>query len=131
MDPYYVLSQTQLELPSDFIYKTSSKKSKSGGAGEGAVDAAPVLVKDIFDLKLKAVDPKNKIKIIKEIRGITGLGLKEVSSPLIFQFFLLSFSQAKELVEKAPVVIKTGLKKDEIDSLTKLIVAAGGEVEVE
>jgi hypothetical protein len=41
--------------------------------------AEPVKVKEIFDVKLKAVDAKAKIKVIKEIRTITGLGLKEVS----------------------------------------------------
>ena len=38
--------------------------------------------------------------------------------------------QAKELVEKAPVVVKTGLKKDEADQLSKVIIEAGGEVEL-
>ncbi len=55
-----------------------------GGGGGGsaaaveAVVAEPVKVKEAFDLKLTVVDPKSKIKIIKEIRTITGLGLKEV-----------------------------------------------------
>jgi hypothetical protein len=60
---------------------------------------------DAFDLKLAAVDAKAKIKIIKEVRTITGLGLKE----------------AKELVEKAPVVIKEGLPKDEAAELLKTL----------
>ena len=52
-----------------------------GGSGTGGADApeaAAEAVKDTFDLKLKGFDAKAKIKIIKEVRGITGLGLKEV-----------------------------------------------------
>ena len=54
-------------------------------------------------------------QVIKEVRAITGLGLKE----------------AKELVEKAPVVVKQGLKKDEAEALMKALVDVGGEVELE
>lgn len=59
------------------------KGKKKSGDGEGAaaavaVVAEPVKEKEFFDLKLGAVDPKSKIKIIKEIRTITSLGLKEV-----------------------------------------------------
>jgi hypothetical protein len=50
------------------------------GAGPAAV-AEEVKVKDIFDLKLTEVDAKAKIKVIKEVRAITGLGLKEVRFP--------------------------------------------------
>ena len=60
-----------------------------GGGGGGAAPAAAaepeeVKVKDIFDIKLGAVDAKSKIKIIKEVRTITGLGLKEVSSSTLY-----------------------------------------------
>lgn len=61
-----------------------------------------------------AVDAKAKIKVIKEVRTITGLGLKE----------------AKELVEKAPVVLKEGLKKDEAEAFKKLLMDAGATVEL-
>jgi len=67
-----------------------------------------------FGVELKGFDAKGKIKVIKEIRAITGLGLKE----------------AKELVEKAPVIIKEHLTKDEADGLAEKIKAAGGEVEL-
>lgn len=52
-----------------------------GGGGGGAAAAAPepVKEKEAFDIKLTEVDAKSKIKIIKEVRAITGLGLKEVS----------------------------------------------------
>ena len=94
----------------------------SGGGGGGApaaaaaapVAAEPVKVKDIFDIKLTVVDPKTKIKIIKEVRAITGLGLKE----------------AKDLVEKAPCLLKTGIKKEEVEAITKVLTEAGAQVEV-
>lgn len=83
-------------------------------AGAPAAAAEPVKEKEAFDLKLKLVDAKVKIKVIKEIRVITGLGLKE----------------AKDLVEKAPVLVKPGLKKEEAEAFKKLLVDAGAEVEL-
>lgn len=88
----------------------------SAGAAEEEKAAAPepVKVKEVFDIKLTVVDAKAKIKIIKEVRAMTGLGLKE----------------AKELVEKAPVVVKEGLKKEEADGFLKLLVDAGAQAEL-
>lgn len=90
--------------------------SSSSGAGAAAATAAKeeVKEKDAFGLKMGAVDAKAKIKVIKEVRTITGLGLKE----------------AKELVEKAPVVLKEGLKKDEAEAFKKLLMDAGATVEL-
>ena len=91
-----------------------------GGGGGGASvgdDAAPVeetKAKDAFDVKLTSFDAKAKIKIIKEVRAVSGLGLKE----------------AKDLVEKTPAVIKEGLTKEEADSLAKILTDLGGTVEV-
>lgn len=85
----------------------------AGGAGEAAAEEAPK-EKDSFSIKMAAVDAKAKIKVIKEVRTITGLGLKE----------------AKELVEKAPVVLKEGLKKDEAEAFKKLLMDAGAAVEL-
>jgi large subunit ribosomal protein L7/L12 len=85
-----------------------------GAAAAAAAPAAEVKEKEAFDVKLGAVDAKAKIKVIKEVRAITGLGLKE----------------AKELVEKAPVVIKAGVKKEEAEQIKKVITDAGGAVEV-
>ncbi len=70
--------------------------------------------KEAFDIKIGAVDAKAKIKVIKEIRAITGLGLKE----------------AKELVEKAPVTVKQGVKKEEVEAIKKILLDAGATVEV-
>lgn len=83
--------QTRVGLGSDFLlnrclYATAdpammASSGGAGAAGSGATSAAePAKAKEIFDLKLKAVDAKAKIKVIKEVRTITGLGLKEVSS---------------------------------------------------
>ena len=77
-------------------------------------DVAPVVEKTIFDLKLVSFDPKAKIKVIKEVRAITGLGLKE----------------AKELVEGAPKVIQKGIKKEEAEKLSKLLEEIGAVMEI-
>ena len=69
--------------------------------------------KDDFDVILTSFGDK-KIQVIKEIRGITGLGLKE----------------AKELVEGVPKPIKEGVPKDEADEIQKKIEEAGGQVDV-
>ena len=67
-----------------------------------------------FDLKLIGFDAKSKIKVIKEIRSITGLGLKE----------------SKELVEKAPSVIKKDIKKEEAEELKSKLEEIGGTLEI-
>jgi large subunit ribosomal protein L7/L12 len=90
----------------------------SMGGGGGA--AAPVEeeikeVKTAFDVKLVSFDAKNKIKIIKEVRAITGLGLKE----------------AKDLVENVPGVLKKDVKKEDADALVALLAEIGGVVELE
>jgi large subunit ribosomal protein L7/L12 len=77
-----------------------------------ANDAGPA--KDTFDLVLTASGDK-KINVIKEVRAITALGLKE----------------AKDLVEGAlPKTLKEGLKKDEADKFKKLLEEAGAKVEL-
>ena len=62
-----------------------SAGQKAGGAAPAAA-AAPVEEKTSFDLKLGAVDAKAKIKIIKEVRTVTGLGLKEVCESYMYIF---------------------------------------------
>ena len=83
-----------------------------GGAGAGEA-AAAAEEKDEFDVVLLSAGDK-KIQVIKEVRGITSLGLKE----------------AKELVEGAPKAIKEGVPKDEAEEIKKKIEEAGGQVEV-
>ncbi|KAI9908808.1 hypothetical protein PsorP6_004776 [Peronosclerospora sorghi] len=71
--------------------------------------------KTAFDVKLSSFDAKSKIKVIKEVRAITGLGLKE----------------AKELVESAPSTLKKDVKKEEADELVEKLKAVGAVVELE
>lgn len=77
-----------------------------------AAAAGPVEEKDSFDIVLTD-GGANKINVIKEVRAITGLGLKE----------------AKDLVEGAPKPLKQGVKKDEMEKIKKQIEAAGGKIE--
>ena len=70
-------------------------------------------LKTEFDVILTSIGDK-KIGVIKEVRGITALGLKE----------------AKELVESAPAPIKEGVAKDEAEDIKAKIEAAGGSVEI-
>jgi len=79
-------------------------------AGDGA-DA--VAEKTDFDVILKSFG-ENKIQVIKAVREVTSLGLKE----------------AKELVESAPKAIKEGVDKEEAESIKKAIEASGAEVEI-
>ena len=98
------------------IEDTGYDGGEFGGAHQAAVkEEAPVEVeKTAFDLRLEAFDPKAKIKVIKEVRAITGLGLKE----------------AKELVEGAPKVIQKGIKKEEAEKLSKLLEEIGAVMEI-
>ena len=82
-------------------------------AGAGAAAAAPVEEKTTFDVILKAKGA-TPINVIKEVRTITGLGLKE----------------AKDLVDSAPKPVKEGVSKDEAKDIETKLKAAGAEVEV-
>jgi len=82
-------------------------------AGGGAAAAAAVEEKTSFDIVL-ANAGANKIQVIKEIRAITSLGLKE----------------AKDLVESAPKPVKQGAKKEEAEEIKKKLEAAGATVEL-
>ena len=82
-------------------------------AGGGAAAAAPVEEKTEFDVVLKAAGEK-KINVIKAVREVTSLGLKE----------------AKDLVESAPATVKEGVSKDEAESIRKKFEEAGATVEV-
>jgi large subunit ribosomal protein L7/L12 len=84
-------------------------------AGGGGAAQAAVAEKTEFNVVLAAVGaPENKIKVIKEVRAITGLGLKE----------------AKDLVEGAPKNVKEGVNKDEAAKIKKQLEDAGAAVEV-
>jgi large subunit ribosomal protein L7/L12 len=82
----------------------------AGGAGGGAAAAEEP---SVFDVILASAGT-NKIQVIKEIRTVTSLGLKE----------------AKDLVEAAPKPVKTGIKKEEAEEIKKKLEAAGAKVEL-
>jgi len=84
-------------------------------AGGGAAAAPAVEEKTEFNVILKAYDDTKKIAVIKEVRAVTGLGLKE----------------AKDLVEGAPKPLKEGVSKDEANKIKDQVTAAGGTVEVQ
>ena len=105
--------QSRLGITDEMIQRRRTAGGAPAGGGEAAAEEA-VVEKSAFDIKLTGYDPKSKIKIIKEVRAATGLGLKE----------------AKDLVESAPVVVKEGLTKDEAEALNTLLTGLGGTVEV-
>jgi large subunit ribosomal protein L7/L12 len=82
-------------------------------AAPGAAAAAPVEEKTEFTVVLTAVGEK-KIEVIKEVRALTGLGLKE----------------AKDLVEAAPKPVKEGVSKDEAEKVKVQLEKAGAKVEL-
>jgi len=85
----------------------------AAGGGGAAAAAAPAEEKTEFNVVLTAVGG-NKIGVIKAVREVTSLGLKE----------------AKDLVEAAPKAIKEGVNKDEAESIKKKFVEAGATVEI-
>jgi large subunit ribosomal protein L7/L12 len=87
----------------------------AAGAGAGGAAAPAAEEKTEFNVILKAFDEAKKIAVIKEVRVVTGLGLKE----------------AKDLVEGAPKPLKEGISKDEAAKIKETITAAGGTVEIQ
>ncbi|MBL7861606.1 MAG: 50S ribosomal protein L7/L12 [Cyclobacteriaceae bacterium] len=85
----------------------------AGPAAGGAAGGAAAAEKTNFDVVLKAPGA-NKLQIVKLVKELTGLGLKE----------------AKDVVDGAPKTIKEGLPKDEAENLKKQLVEAGAEVEL-
>jgi large subunit ribosomal protein L7/L12 len=85
----------------------------AGGAAGGAEAAAPAEEKTEFDVILQAIGG-NKINVIKVVREVTALGLKE----------------AKDLVEAAPKAVKEGVSKEEAETVRQKLADAGATVEV-
>ncbi|KAJ1699501.1 hypothetical protein LUZ63_008013 [Rhynchospora breviuscula] len=105
------------QLPIFAILSPGATPSFASASG-GAASAAPEEKKEektSFDLKLESFEAANKIKVIKEVRGFTDLGLKE----------------AKELVEKAPMVIKKGVTKEEAEKIVEKMKEIGAKVVLE
>ena len=115
----YVENMTVLELSK--LVKTleerlgvSAAAPVAGAAAAPAAAAAPVEEKTEFDVILAGFDAAKKIGVIKVVRELTGLGLKE----------------AKDLVEGAPKPLKEAIAKDEAEKLKKQLEEAGAKVEV-
>lgn len=116
----YVENMTVLELSK--LVKTLEERLGVSAAAPVAVAAAapaaaaaaPAEEKTEFDVILAGFDDSKKIAVIKEIRAITGLGLKE----------------AKDMVEGAPKTVKEGIAKDEADKIKAQLEGAGAKVEV-
>ena len=92
---------------------TATPMAVAAGPAAGAGAAPAAEVQDAFDVILAGAGA-NKIQVIKEIRAITNLGLKE----------------AKDLVESAPKPVKTGIKKEEAEEIKKKLEAAGAQVQL-
>lgn len=110
------LSDLVKALEEKFGVSANMPMMAAGAAGQavaGAAGAAAVEEKSTFTLVLTSAGA-NKISVIKEVRAMTSLGLKE----------------AKDLVDAAPKPIKEGLPKEEAEELKKKLVAAGATAEL-
>ncbi|CAN6804716.1 unnamed protein product [Brassica oleracea] len=94
----------------------------SGGGGSPGAAAAgkgeekkKAEAKTAFDVMLQGFESASKIKVIKEVRTVTDLGLKE----------------AKDLVEKAPTLLKKGVSKEEAEKIIEKLKAVGAKVDME
>uniref|UniRef100_A0A1J3J1Z3 54S ribosomal protein L12, mitochondrial n=1 Tax=Noccaea caerulescens TaxID=107243 RepID=A0A1J3J1Z3_NOCCA len=107
------------ELPTVAVMKPGAGIVAGGGMSQGQTgggaseEAKPE--KTVFEIKLESFEAAAKIKIIKEVRSFTDLGLKE----------------AKELVEKTPSVLKAGLSKEEGEKIVEKLKALGAKVVLE
>ncbi len=100
-------------LEEEFGVSAAAMVAAAPAAGAAAPGQAQAEEKTEFDVILKSPG-KNKIQVIKVVREITGLGLKE----------------AKELVDNAPKPIKEGVPKEEAEQIKKKLEEAGAEVEL-
>jgi large subunit ribosomal protein L7/L12 len=111
-----LLEASQLVKMMEETFGVSAAAAASAAAPAAAAAAAPAVEeKDEFDVMLTGMaDPGKKIGIIKVVREITALGLKE----------------AKDLVEAAPKAVKEAVPKDEAEALKKKLIDAGATVEL-
>ena len=108
-----VLEAAELSKMLEEKWGVSAAAPVAVAAAPGAAAAAPVEEKTEFTVVLAAAGDK-KIEVIKEVRAITGLGLKE----------------AKDLVEGAPKPVKEGVNKADAEAMKKKLEAAGAKVEL-
>jgi large subunit ribosomal protein L7/L12 len=118
-DKIVALTLKQAKELSDYLEEVHGIKAAAGGAvmmaAGPAGGAAPVVeAKTEFDVVLEGFDAAKKIGVIKVIRSLTSLGLKE----------------AKDLVEGAPSKVKEGISKEDAEKAKKELEEAGGKVSV-
>jgi large subunit ribosomal protein L7/L12 len=107
------LNELVKALETKFGVSAAAPVAVAAAPGAGGA-AAAAEEKTAFDVNLKAVDAAKKINVIKVVREVTGLGLKE----------------AKDLVDGAPKPLKTGVPKAEADAIVAKFKDSGAEVEV-
>lgn len=107
------LSELVKELEERFGVSAAAPMAVAAMPGAAAGEAAPAEEQTEFSVVITSPGDK-KIQVIKEVRAITSLGLKE----------------AKELVEKVPGVVKEGIPKEEAETIAKQLTEAGATVEV-
>jgi large subunit ribosomal protein L7/L12 len=108
-----VLEAADLAKALEEKWGVSAAAAVAVSAGPAAAAAAPAEVQTEFTVVLAAAGDK-KIEVIKEVRAITGLGLKE----------------AKDLVEAAPKAVKEAVSKDEADKIKATLEKVGAKVEL-
>ena len=114
IDQLTVLELNNLVKALEEHYGVSAAAAVAAAPAAGGGAAAPVVEeKTEFDVVLKAAGEK-KINVIKAVREVTSLGLKE----------------AKDLVESAPATVKEGVSKDEAESIKKKFEEAGATIEI-
>lgn len=106
------LSQLIKDMEEKFGVSAAAAVAVAAPAGGGAA-AAPVEEKTEFTVVLAAIG-ENKVNVIKAVRAVTNLGLKE----------------AKDLVESAPATVKEGVSKDDAAAMKKTLEEAGAKVEL-
>ena len=106
-------SQLVKELEETFGVSAAAATAAAPAAGGGGEAAAPAEEQTEFDVILQAIGA-NKINVIKVVREVTALGLKE----------------AKDLVEAAPKAVKEGVSKEEAETVRQKLADAGATVEV-
>ena len=111
--PCYFQARVAVKLPLLRAPAAPAAVAVAAPAGGGDAGGGAAEEKSEFDVVLTEFGG-NKIAVIKEVRGITGLGLKE----------------AKELVEGAPKPVKEGVSKEEAEEISKKLEAAGAKAEI-
>jgi large subunit ribosomal protein L7/L12 len=107
------LSELVKEFEERFGVSAAAPVAFAAAPAGGGAEAAPAEEQTEFSVVITGVGDK-KIQVIKEVRAITSLGLKE----------------AKDLVEKTPGVVKEGIPKEEAETIAKQLTEAGATVEI-